>query len=128
MPRNPDIRKWGLIVHGMALMAHEAGLAHRPRVFVGQALYQGDGKVMPLYSERRLATLLSAKGPALYQLLARLFRMLANKKCAFNWREMAWFILNDNEERSEEARMSIARAYYQAQSQEERRSSRSTDN
>ena len=71
------------------------------------------------------ATLLAARGPALYSLLARLFRMLANEGCTFNWREMAWFILNaeDNEDRAEEARMGIARAYYQA----ERRSGRSTE-
>ena len=125
MPRNPDIRKWGLILHGIALMAHEAGLAHRRQLFVGKTLYEGDGKAMPLYSERRLATLLSARGPALYQLLARMFRMLANKKCAFNWREMAWFILNEgeNEERAEQARIEIARAYYQA----ERRSTQASD-
>ena len=125
MPRNPDISKWGLILHGMATMAHGAGLAHVPHVFVGQALHQGSGKRTPFYSESRLATLLAARGPALFSLLARLFRMLANEGCAFNWREMAWFILNleDNEVRAEESRMGFARAYYQA----ERRSSRSTE-
>ena len=117
MPRNPDIGKWGLILHGMALMAHGAGLAHRPQIFVGQALHQGSGKRTPFYSEARLTTLLSARGPALYRLLARLFRMLANEGCAFNWREMAWFILNsgDNEARAEESRIGIARAYYQTE-------------
>ena len=117
MPRNPDIGKWGLILHGMALMAHGAGLAHRPQIFVGQALHQGSGKRTPFYSEARLATLLAARGPALYRLLARLFRMLANEGCAFNWREMAWFILNsgDNEARAEESRIGIARAYYQTE-------------
>ncbi len=125
MPRNLDIGKWGLILHGMALMAHGAGLAHRPQIFVGQALHQGSGKRTPFYSEARLATLLSARGPALYRLLARLFRMLANEGCAFNWREMAWFILNsgENEDRAEESRIGIARAYYQA----ERRSSQQSE-
>lgn len=117
MPGNPDVSKWGLILHGMALMAHGAGLAHTPQVFVGHALHQGSGKRMPFYSEDRLATLLAARGPALYRLLARLFRMLANEGCGFNWREMAWFILNEgeNEERADEARVQIARAYYQAE-------------
>ena len=126
MPRNPDISKWGLILHGMALMAHGAGLAHRPNIFVGQALHQGNGRKTPFYSEARLATLLAARGPALYSLLTRLFRMLANEGCAFNWREMAWFILNDgdDERQAEESRNSIARAYYQA---ERRASQQSTE-
>lgn len=110
MPRNPDIRKWGLIMHGIALMSHGAGLAHNPRIPVGQAVYQ-------IYTERRLATLLEARGSTLHSLLTRLFRMLGNQKCAFNWRAMAWFILNEgyNEERAEAARVEIARAYYQAE-------------
>ena len=118
MPRNPDIAKWGLITHGIALMAHGAGLAHRTSLPVGRVLYLG-GEQQPgergFYSEDRLATLLAARGPALHSLLARLCRMLANEGCAFNWREMAWFILNEgcNEERSEQSRIDIARAYYQ---------------
>ena len=125
MPRNPDIRKWGLILHGMALMAHGAGLAHRPNIFVGQALHQGNGKRTPFYSEERLATLLAARGPALYRLLARLFRMLANDGCSFNWREMAWFILNEeyDERQAEESRNGIARAYYQAERRASQQSS-----
>ena len=123
MPLNPDLRKWGLILHGMALMAHGAGIAHRPNIPVGRTLYWGDGKNPPLYSEDRLAKLLEARGQTLYRLLARLFRMLANKQCAFDWCEMAWFILNseDNESRAEEARTKIARFYYR----EERRSQQS---
>ena len=127
MPRNLDIKKWGLITHGIALMSHTAGLAHHPRRPVGQVLYEGnqDQPRTAFYSEDRLATLLAARGPTLHRLLARLFRMLASKGCAFNWREMAWFILNDgyNEERADEARIKIAREYYRA---EQRRSS-STD-
>ncbi len=119
MPRNLDIKKWGLITHGIALMSHSAGLAHNPRKPVGRVLYEGnqDQPGTAFYSEDRLATLLAARGPTLHRLLARLFRMLASKGCAFNWQEMAWFILNDgcNEERADEARIKIARAYYQAE-------------
>ena len=119
LPRNPDLSKWGLIVHGIALMTHGAGgLAHTPRLSVGRVLYEGGGNRFPFYSEDRLATLLSAEGPTLHRLLARLFRMLASEGCSFNWREMAWFILNaalDNE-RSNEARHKIAQAYYRAES------------
>ncbi len=124
MPRNLDIKKWGLITHGIALMSHSAVLAHNPRKPVGRVLYEGnqDQPGAAFYSEDRLATLLAARGPTLHRLLARLFRMLASKGCAFNWREMAWFILNDgyNEERADEARIKISREYYRA---EQRRSS-----
>ncbi len=119
MPGEPDVRKWGLIVNSMALMAHGAGLAHRPQIPVGQALYRGSGKRVPLYGEDRLSALLSARGTALHRLLERLFRMLASEGCAFDWREMAWFILNEgeNEERADQARIEIARAYYRAEHQ-----------
>ncbi len=120
MPRNPDIAKWGLITHGMALMAHGSGIAHRARTTVGRTLYLG-GEQQPgergFYSEDRLATLLAARGPALRRLLARLFRLLANEGCSFNWREMAWFIINEgyNEEQAEQSRIRIAREYYRAE-------------
>ena len=115
--RNADVRKWGLILHGMALMSHTAGQAHNPRIRIGRALYEGDGSRPPFYSEDRLSTLLAARGPALHSILARLFRMLASQRCAFNWREMAWFILNEgsDEQRADEARIEIARAYYRVE-------------
>ena len=124
MPQNPDISKWGLIIHGMALMSHGAGLAHNPRMSVGRALYQGGGKRVPFYSEKRLSTLLAARGPTLHRLLARLFRMLSTEGCAFNWFEMARFILYEgyDEGRADQTRVKIARAYYVT----ERRNSQST--
>ncbi len=114
MPRSPDVRKWGLIIHGIALVSHGAEKAHNPKIPVGRVLYEGNGKRVPFYSEERLAKLLAARGPTLHRLLARLFRMLGG--CAFNWREMAWFILNEgyNEDRADQARVKIARDYYQA--------------
>ena len=119
MPRSLDVGRWGLITNGIALMAHTAGLAHNPRRPVGQALYEGGGDrtTRAFYSDDRLSTLLSARGPTLHRLLGRLFRMLANERCTFNWREMAWFILNEgyNEEEADKARIGIARAYYQAE-------------
>ena len=116
MPANPDIAKWGLIAHGIALMSHNQKLAHNQRIPVGRALYEGGGKREPFYSEDRLATLLTARGSTLHRLLARLFRMLGNENCAFNWREMTYFILHEgeNKDKAEQARIQIARAYYQA--------------
>ena len=119
MPGAPDVRKWGLIVNGMAIMAHGAGLAHKPKIPVGRALYRGSGKRVPVYSEHRLSALLAARGTVLHRLLERLFRMLASEGCGFDWREMAWFILNEgeNEDRADRARIEIARAYYRAEGQ-----------
>jgi len=125
MPRNPDTPKWALIMHGIALMSHGAGLAHNSRMPVGRALYEGDGNSSAaFYSDSRLAKLLAARDSTLHQLLARLFRMLGNKRCAFDWREMARFILNEgyDEERAESARVEIARAYYRAESYNARQS------
>lgn len=113
-----DVSKWGLITQGIALMAH-GGTAHRPRIAVGRALYLG-GEQQPgergFYSEERLAKLLATRGTALHDLLTRVFRMLANEGAAFNWHEMAWFILNDgyDVDEADQSRIRIARAYYGA--------------
>lgn len=130
---NPTIEtKWALILHGIALMTPTAGgenrTAHNGTVPIGRALFLGGGterRESGYYSESRLNRLLTARGPILRTLLARLFRMLASANQPFNWSEMARFILNDgyNEERAEDTRQHIARAYYQA----ERHSAQSTD-
>ena len=132
---NPEIeRKWGLVLHGIALMTRTAGgddvtsrSAHNGSVPVGRALYLGSEtqRGTGLYSETRLNRLLTARDDMLRVLLARMFRMLGAGQVSFDWREMAAFILNDgfNEERAEEGRRRIARAYYQA----ERRSSQQSE-
>ncbi len=119
MPENPDISRWGLIIHGMAHMSHGAELGHNPRISVGRALYQGGGKRIPFYSEQRLSTLLAARGPTLHRLLARLFRMLSAEGCAFNWFEMAKLILYDgyDEGWADQTRVEIAREYYRTERQ-----------
>ena len=130
---NPAVEaKWALILHGIALMTPTAGgenrTAHNGIMPVGRALFLGgeaERRESGYYSESRLNRLLTARGPILRTLLARLFRMLAAVSQPFNWSEMARFILNDsyNEERAEDIRRGIARAYYQA----ERRSAQSLD-
>lgn len=128
MPRNPDIKKWGLILQGIALMSHK-GKAHNSRMPVGRALFYGgdDSRDRAFYSEDRLATLLAARGDTLRRLLARLFRMLGNEGRSFNWFEMARFILNDghDEEQAEVGRTEIARAYYREKSYRERQRNQS---
>ena len=131
---NPAIeRKWGLILHGIALMTRTAGddvtarSAHDGRTPVGRALYLGGDaqRATAFYSEARFNRLLMAREEMLRVLLARMFRMLAAEQVTFDWREMAAFILNDgfNDERAEEGRRRLARDYYRA----ERRSSQQTD-
>ena len=126
-------RKWALILHGIALMTPTnrgeggARTAHDGSNPVGRALFQGNDpqRTTGFYSETRLNRLLTARGPMLQTLLARMFRMLASAGVSFNWWEMAQFILNEgyNEDAAEQTRRRIARAYYQA----ERRSSQSAE-
>lgn len=124
-------RKWGLIIHGIALMTPtnsgegNPNTAHNGSMPVGRALYLGgeSQRSAAYYSEARLNRLLTSGGPMLRTLLARMFRMLAAGGVTFNWREMAQFILNESydEDAAEQNRRRIAREYYRA----ERRSNQS---
>ena len=121
----PEVeRKWGLILHGIALMTRTTGddatgrSAHDGRIPVGRALYDSG------YSETRFNRLLTARGDMLRVLLTRMFRMLAADQATFDWREMATYILNEgyDDEAAERNRRRIAREYYRA----ERRRSQSS--
>ena len=119
-------RKWGLILHGIALMTRNAGdnamarSAHDRNVSVGRALFTGGDPQRGgsgYYSEIRFNRLLNARGEMLRYLLARAFRMLAADGAKLNWYEMAQFIRYQDydEERAENARRYIASAYYRAE-------------
>ena len=124
-------RKWALIIHGIALMTPtnsgegNRSSAHDGYIPVGRALFLGgeSQRATAFYSEVRLNRLLTAGGPMLRILLARMFRMLTASGVPFNWREMAQFILSEghNEDAAERRRRRIAREYYRA----ERRSNQS---
>ncbi len=125
-------RKWGLIIHGIALMTPTGSgkgnpnTAHNGSMPVGRALYLGGEaqRSSGYYSEARVNRLLTSGGPMLRTLLARMFRMLASGGVTFNWREMAQYILSegfDDETPFEQNRRRVAREYYRA----ERRSNRS---
>jgi CRISPR type I-E-associated protein CasB/Cse2 len=107
-----ELRRWALVLHGMALMAPEH---HRSAVPVGRALF-GPGRE-PLYTESRLARLLSARGPAFRAQVPRLARQLKGKDQALDWCELADLILAEgrDEARAEQARERIARAYYRTE-------------
>ena len=110
IPRNADVQKWGVIINGIALMAHHSR-AHRETTPVGKALFD------VVDNENRLSMLLAARGTILHSILTRLFRRLATAGQPFDWLEMAWFILNEglNEKEADISRMKIARAYYRAE-------------
>lgn len=129
---SPDVeRRWALILHGIALMTRTAGAepssrtAHDRNVPVGKALFQGGEpeRIRPFYSESRLNRLLTARGSVRRALLARTFRMLGSAGQRIDWREMACLILNDGNNAAgfEDARRRIARAYYSAEHQAQRR-------
>ena len=117
--------KWALILHGIALMtptgSGDGRTAHDSEMPVGRALYYGGDsqRAAAYYSESRLNRLLTARGPILRSLLARLFRMLAAAGQSFDWREMASFILNDGYDKvaAERARRRIAREYFRTERQ-----------
>ena len=117
--------KWGLIIHGIALMTPtnssegNPNTAHSGSIPVGRALYLGgeSQRATAFYSEARLNRLLTSGGPMLRTLLSRMFRMLASGGVTFNWREMAQFILNEghDDDATERSRRRIAREYYRAE-------------
>lgn len=122
--------KWALVLHGLALMTRTAGSdltsrsAHAQHTPIGEVLFYGDdrGRTSGFYSHTRLNRLLVARGPMLRTLLARLFRMLGAKGCAFDWYRMAKLILDEgyNEERADYVRRDIARRYYWAENRASR--------
>ena len=122
--------KWALVLHGITLMTRTAGndaasrSAHDRNTPVGRALFYGDdpNRSTGFYSESRLNRLLTARGPMLRTLLARLFRMLASAGQPFNWYQMTQLILNDDfdEDRADAARRNIARDYYWAENRANR--------
>lgn len=129
-------RKWALIIHGIALMTPTAAGdgarlgAHEPSTSVGAALFGANDEASResgFFSELRLNRLLTARGDVLQVLLARMFRMIGASGVAFDWREMARFVLLDGFEPAgaERARQRIARDYFRAEFQAERQSTAS---
>ena len=110
--------KWGLILHGMALMAPNTDSA----TSVGRALFNGgdNQRKQAYYSDFRFKRLLNARGGMLRSLLSEMFRMMRAANQPFNWYEMASFILNDDEESQEAARSQMARDYYDTENHRNR--------
>ena len=123
-------RRWGLILHGIALMTKTAGEdavgrpAHVRGMPVGRALFNGGDstRTTAFYSESRLNRLLTARGRMLRVLLARMFRMMAASDQGFDWYQMSQFILSEGD-RAERARRTIARDYFWAENRANRNQS-----
>ena len=124
MPRGDEEAKWGLIVHGIAIMT-PAGTgggfygAHAGRRSVGRTLYLGGNsqRTSPFYSEQNVNQILLDKGEASRTRLQRAFKVLARDRAKLDWREMGGLILKDgrDEEGAEAARAKIAEDYFSAQ-------------
>ncbi len=120
-------RRWGLVLHGIALMTRTAGedasgrSAHARAMPVGRALFSGGDadRTSAFYSESRFNRLLTARGPMLRTLLARMFRMMAAADVRFDWYQMSQLILSEGES-AERVRRSIARDYYWAENRANR--------
>ena len=123
-------RRWGLILHGIALMTRTAGndavgrSAHVRGMPVGRALFDGGdpNRTTALYSESRFNRLLTAREPMLRTLLARMFRMMAAADARFDWYQMSQLILGEGD-RAERIRRAIARDYYWAENRASRQQS-----
>lgn len=102
--------KWALVLHGMALMAPNID-SETP---VGRALFYGgdNQRNQAFYSDLRFKRLLNSQGVMLRSLLSEVFRMMSASGQSFDWYEMASFILNEDEESLEAARLQMARDYY----------------
>lgn len=120
-------RRWGLVLHGIALMTRTAGddamgrSAHVRGLPVGRALFSGGdaSRTTALYSESRFNRLLTARGAMLRTLLARMFRMMAAADVRFDWYQMSELILSEGD-RAEGIRRTIARDYYWAENRANR--------
>ncbi len=105
--------RWGLILHGLAVMTRERRAAHDPDLPFGAALMRAG------YDENRLNRLLRARGVTLRTLLMQSWQFMARKGISFDWSTVTTLILAEdhNPERLERARQEIARDYYRADHQ-----------
>jgi hypothetical protein len=106
-----DEERWALIAQGMALMAPN----HHDGTAIGEALQKIN------YAEGRLARLLAARGRQFRALVPRLCRHLAARQQPLNWYRFARLILTESldEEKAEQIRLEIARAYFRAHAKAE---------
>jgi CRISPR type I-E-associated protein CasB/Cse2 len=88
-------RAWVAIMQGMALLALSGGEAHDRGQSLGKAL----GGMFSESGQARFWRLLQARGETFYDLLRHILRMLAQKRLAVNWTDIAdlclWTCIDD---------------------------------
>ena len=102
------LRRWALVVHGMALAGHD------PKGRLGQQLVNAQ------VAESRVTKLLVSRDDAFIQVVPRLLRLLASKQVKPNWYELSELILNNDatdsaaQQKAEGRRLRLAGDYYSA--------------
>jgi CRISPR system Cascade subunit CasB len=111
-----QLKRWAVVLHGMALMSGPDLDPHNPSIRVG------DGLVNAGLSEQRFTRLLSARGPAFREQVPRLARFLAARHQSLDWLPLARLILYEelNREAAEDIRLRIASQYYSARAKAEK--------
>lgn len=104
------VRRWAVLVHLVAVLSGTTNeRAHADRRPAGVALHEAG------YSEARLSKLLTARGDALRDQVARLARFLRAKGAMpLDLRPLAKLVLSEgsDEEAADAARLAIARSYF----------------
>lgn len=113
--RSEELRRFALVVHGMALMAPDL---HRSQERVGASLFGPQDRA--LVSSQRLARLLTARGAAFASQVPRIARHLRSRGQALDWEELSRLILSESmdEPRAERCRERIAAEYYRRQARQ----------
>jgi CRISPR system Cascade subunit CasB len=109
------LKRWALVLHGMALMSGPGTNPHNPSKRPGGAF--ADAKL----SDQRFTRLLNARGPAFRDLIPRLARFVAGQGQSFDWEPLARLILYEgrNEQVAEDIRLRIAAQFYAARAKAE---------
>lgn len=112
-------RRWQVVCQAIALLTpsgQKRPSAHHPKSSVGRALFEfGEpSRTQAGYSEKRLSTLLNAKGQQFDTLLIRTCRSLANKGQNIDCKELSSLILNTDSQtpQFDQQRQKVARDYY----------------
>src|SRR5262249_42281420 len=108
-PASPEqLKRWALVLHGMALMSGPGTSPHDPSTRPGGAFANAG------LSEQRFTRLLVARGPAFRDQIPRIARFVAGQGHRFDWEPLARLILYEgrNEEAAEDIRLRLAAQFY----------------
>ena len=125
-PQNQQ--KWAMIVKGIAVMTHNGTgkpheplriNPHQPYISVGQAMHNGapGNHRLPFLHPNRFQMLMNAQRQNLTAKLTTFFQMARSERLKLNWRQMATFILAQEQEpkTARALRLRITEDYYRAE-------------